>query len=62
MNNDINNAMQNRDFHHRKALKPNCQRHWNKYKAWRNTTNHLVKSAKSKYYCDLIEEAKGNSK
>ena len=52
--------MRERDWSHRKARKSNSVRHWNTYRKLRNKVNCLVKSAKTKYYCDMIEEAKGD--
>ena len=62
MNSKISEMMCKRDQLHRKALKSNSTQLWNTYRKLRNTVNSLVRSAKSKYYCDMIEEAKGNSK
>ena len=53
--------MKDRDFHHRKAVKTNSVFHWACHRKLRNTVNRKVKAAKSKYYCDLILEAKGDS-
>ncbi|CAH3020712.1 unnamed protein product, partial [Porites evermanni] len=53
--------MKDRDFHHRKAVKTNSAFHWARYRKLRNRVNREVKAAKSKYYCDLILEAKGDS-
>jgi predicted RNase H-like nuclease len=61
MNSKISEAMQDRDYHHRKAVKSNKTYHWNMYKKLRNFVNKAVKSAKSKYYCELIEQSKGDS-
>ena len=36
-------------------------RHWSKHAKLRNKVNGSVRTAKSKYYCDMIEEAKGDS-
>ena len=60
MNNKINKAMKDRDFHHRKAVKTNSVFHWSNYRRLRNDVNIEVKSAKSKYYCDIINETKGD--
>ena len=60
MNRKISDSMRERDWSHRKARKSNSVRHWNTYRKLRNKVNRLVKSAKTKYYCDLIEEAEGN--
>jgi hypothetical protein len=49
MNSKISEAMQDRDYHHRKAAKSNKTYHWNMYKQLRNFVNKEVKSAKSKY-------------
>ena len=38
-----------------------ARRQWLMYAKLRNKVNGLVRTAKSKYYCDMIEEAKGNS-
>ena len=57
----ITEAMKDRDFHHRKAVKTNSVFHWACYRKLRNRVNREVKAAKSKYYCDLIKEAKGDS-
>ena len=46
--------------HYRKALKSNSSYHWNMYKKLRSLVNKLIKSSKSDYYCDLIEESKGD--
>ena len=62
MNNKIRAEMQKRDYFHRKARKSNHSKHWSTYRKLRNAVNCLVKSAKSKYYCDKINEAKGDSK
>ena len=44
---------------HRRAVdKTNIK---SKYAKLRNKVNRLVRTAKSKYYCDMIEEAKGDS-
>lgn len=62
MNNKIRDSMQKRDYFHRKARKSNTSNDWNTYRELRNTVNRLIKSTKSKYYCDKINEAKGDSK
>jgi hypothetical protein len=61
MNSKISEAMQDRDYHHRKAVKSNKTYHWNMYKKLRNFVNKEVTSAKSKYYCELIEQSKADS-
>ena len=61
MNSKLSEAMRDRDHHHRKAIKSNSTYHWGMYKRLRNFVNREIKSATSKYYCDLIEEADGDS-
>ena len=61
MNSQISDTMKERDWAHRKARKSNSARHWSMYAKLRNKVNGLVRTAKSKYYCDMIEEAKGDS-
>ena len=62
MNSKLSEAMRDRDHHHhRKAIKSNSTYHWGMYKRLRNFVNREIKSAKSKYHCDLIEEADGDS-
>ncbi|XP_073250681.1 uncharacterized protein [Porites lutea] len=61
MNSQISDSMKERDWAHRKARKSNSARHWSMYEKLRNKVNGLVRTAKSKYYCDMIEEAKGDS-
>ena len=60
MNRKISESMRDRDWYHRKARKSNSEEHWNTYRKLRNKVNRLVKSAKSKYYCEMIEEARGD--
>ena len=61
LNDKISEVMKDRDFHHRKAVKTNSAFHCARYRKLRNRVNREVKAAKSKYYCDLILEAKGDS-
>ena len=35
--------------------------HWGTYRKLRNFVNREIKSSKSNYYCNLIEEGKGDS-
>ena len=60
MNTKINEAMQDRDYHQRKAIRLNSSFHWTKYRRLRNLVNREIKSAKTNYYCNLIKEAKGD--
>ena len=62
MNNKISETIKERDWIHRKARKSNSSQYWNTYRKLRNKVNFLVKSAKTKYYCDLFQDAKGNAK
>ena len=61
MNDKLSEMIRDRDYHHRKAIKSGSAYHWQLYKKLRNLVNREVKSAKSKYYCNLIEEAQGNT-
>jgi len=62
LNEKISEAMKDHDFHHdRKAVKTNSVFHWACYRKLRNRVNREVKAAKSRYYCNLILEAKGDS-
>ena len=47
-----------RDYHHKKARTSNSTYHWNMYKKLRNLSSREEKNLKSKYYCQLIEDAK----
>ena len=58
----LQGSMKERDWIHRKARKSNSSRHWNTYRKLRNKVNCLVKSAKTKYNCDLFQDAKRNAK
>ena len=62
MNTKINEAMQDIDYHHHKAIRLKSSFHWTKYRRLRNLVKReLIKSATTNYYCDLIKEAKGDS-
>ena len=60
MNNKIAEAMRDRNYHLRKAQKSNSTYHWGMYRKLRNFVNREIKSSKSNYYCNLIEESKGD--
>lgn len=62
MNNKINEAMKDRDFHHRRAVKTNSVYRWSNYRRLSDLVNCKIKSAKSKFYCELSKEAKGDSR
>ena len=58
---ELSNAMQDRDYHHRKAVKTNSPYHWKMYKEVKAYVNKTVKKCKAGYYQDLINKNKGNS-
>ena len=60
MNNKIAEAIRDRNYHLRKAQKSNSTYHWGMYRKLRNFVNREIKSSKSNYYCNLIEESKGD--
>ena len=47
-----------KDYHYKKAQ--NSAYHWNMYKKLRNYSNWEEKSLKSRYFCNLIEDAKND--
>ena len=49
-----------KDYHFRKARYTNTY-HWEMYRKLRNYANHGEKNLKSKYFCQMIEDAKGDS-
>ena len=49
-----------KDYHFRKARTTNSNYHWRMYKKLRNYSNHEERNLKSKYFCQMIEDAKGN--
>ena len=53
MDTKINEAMQDRDHYHRKAIKSNLYFYWSKYRRLRNLVNREIKSANSNDYCNL---------
>ena len=53
--------MQDRDYHHRKAVKSNSPFHWMMYKKIKSYVNTNVKKCKAEYYSNLINTKKGNS-
>ena len=58
---NLSNAMRDRDYHRRKAVKSNSEYHWKLYKQAKISVNKLIKKCKSEYYLDLINKNKGNS-
>ena len=53
MNDEIKDAMKNRDYFHK--LKDD-----NNYKFWRNKVKYLIENSKELYYAEVIEKGKGN--
>ena len=53
-------AMHQRDYYHRKALKTKSANHWSRYKELKNYVNKETKRCKSEYYSKLITENKSN--
>ena len=58
---NLSNAMRDRDYHKRKAIKSNSEYHWKLYKQAKISVNKLIKKCKSDYYIDLISKNKGDS-
>ena len=58
---ELRNAMRDRDYHHRKAIKANSEYHWSLYKKTKTSVNKQVKKCKTDYYQELINKDKGNS-
>ncbi len=61
LTNDLRNAMQDRNYHHRKAVKSNSPFHWMMYKKIKCYVNTNVKKCKTEYYSNLINTNKGNT-
>ena len=57
----ISEAMRDRDYHHRKAVKAGSPYHWRMFRKLRNFVNEEIKRSKSNYYIGLIEDSKGES-
>lgn len=51
-----------RDYHFKMARRNNSAYNWGMYRKLRNFVNRLEKKLKSKYYCNLIEEAEGDGR
>ena len=58
---ELRSLMQERDFHHRKAVKSNSSNHWKMFRNLKNKVNMLVKKSKADHYRNLIDNNKGNS-
>ena len=57
----LKDAMRDRDYHHRKAIKSNSEFHWNMYKKLKCLVTKQVKKSKADYYLELINRNKSNS-
>ena len=57
---ELSNAMRDRDFHHRKAIRANSTYHWDMFKKIKNIVNRQVRKCKAEYYSHLINKNKGN--
>ena len=57
---ELSRAMQDRDYHLKKAQKTHSQHHWSSYRKLRRFVNKAVRECKSKYYESLIKENKNN--
>ena len=53
--------MQDRDHHHRKAVKSNSPFHWMMYKKIKSYVNINVKKCKAEHYSNLINTNNGNT-
>ena len=60
MTTQLTEAMQKRDFYHRRAKQSNCSGYWTLYQQTRNFVNVKVKRCKSEYYTRTIKENKQN--
>ena len=50
-----------KDYHFRKACFTNCTYQLKMYRNLRNSTNNKEKNLRSKYFCWMVEDAKGVS-
>ena len=53
----IKQRMRKRDFHEKQALRYDSQPQWLLYKSERNKVNIEIRKAKSKYFCEKIEDS-----
>jgi len=53
--------MQDRDRHHRKAVKSNNHDHRKQYRKLKNYVNQEIKKSKREYHSRIITENEGNS-
>ena len=49
-----------RDYHHKKARQSNSKYHWGMYRKLRNYANREEKRLKSEFFCNHINELKGD--
>ena len=61
MTNELSDLMRDRDYQHRKARGLKSGYHWNMFCKLRNAVPGNIKTSKSTYYVNLINESKGNS-
>lgn len=61
MTSALSKAMQDRDRHHRKAVKSNNHDHWKQCRKLKNYTNKDIKKSRREYHSRIITENKGNS-
>ena len=57
----LSEIRRDRDYHHKKARKSNSKYHWGMYRKLRNLANREDKRLKSEYFCNLINDSKGDS-
>ena len=57
---ELSRAMQDRDYHLKKAQKTQSQHHWSSYRKLRCLVNKEVRECKSKYYESLIRGNRNN--
>ena len=60
MTTNLSDAMPDRDYHRRNAVKSNSEYQWKLYKQGKISVNKLIKKYKSDYYNDLINKNKGD--
>ena len=57
---ELSQAMQDRDYHLKKAQKTKSAHHWSPYRKLRSLVNRKVRECKSNYYETLIKEKNNN--
>ena len=62
IDNDIVNVMYKRDYLHKVATRTGDTDTFNEYKSLRNEVNVLIRNSKMKYYNDLYNDGKSNSR